>query len=187
MQERVLATSTQPDADRFGLPVAPKYFDNIERYRYPESRQRLDATSAGLLLKYMEAIDAGLRFPDVIHQTAVILWLIDCDANVWFCIEEMYKEDSGSKILPRIDNVEYPRGYEKLGHPALVLADKARIGGEIKRTSGLKTPSRWYISNKSGRYGIRPDIKLEHLEAANTVFGSYGITFDVHFIPHPEK
>jgi hypothetical protein len=184
LQERALTSSRELHADRFGLPVVPKYFDNIERYRHPDSRQELNASSAALLLKYLTAVESGLLFPRVIHQSAVILWLVDVSGAIWFCVEEVYKEDSGTKILPRIDNVVYPKGYEKLGHPALVLAKKARIGGEIRWSGKSQASRRWIISNKSGRYGIRPDIKRNHLEAANSVFQSFGINFEIYYIPY---
>jgi len=169
--------------DNFGTPTKPRYHDNIERHKKPDSLQRLDQDSARWLSQYLRSADDGLLMPRVTHQTIVILWLIDEAGDCWYCIEEMYKSDSEISVFPRLDEVDYPKGYEKLGHPSLIGAGKARIAGEIIWSGETCKEGKWLISNKSGRYGIRADITEENLINAKGLFESYGVKLDHYFIP----
>lgn len=170
-------------SDRFGSPIKPKYHDNIERHKKPDSLQKLDEVSAKLLAQYLGAANDGLLMPRVTHQTIVILWLIDEAGDCWYCIEEMYKSDSEISVFPRLDEVDYPKGFEKLGHPSLIGASKARIAGEIIWSGHNCSEGKWLISNKSGRYGIRPEILENHLLSAKDLFGGFGIELDHYYIP----
>ena len=170
---------------KFGLAVDPTYFDNIEKHKYPDSRQKLDANSAIILSEYLESARKGLLVPQIVHQSSIILWLIDEMGECWFCIEEMYKGNASNTVFPRLNEIDYPKGYEKLGHPSLISADKARIGGEIIWTKGGDSkPPRWLLSNKSGRYGIREDIKKKNLLNACCLFKSCGFLLEPYFIKY---
>ena len=172
--------------DRFGTPIKPKYHDNIERHKKPESLQKLDKVSAKLLSQYLECTYSGLLMPRITHQTIIILWLIDESGDCWYCIEEMYKSDSAVSVFPRLDEIDYPKGYEKLGHPSLIAAGKARNAGEINWSGTSSSNGKWVISNKSGRYGIRADIKEENLINVKEMFGNFGIELDHYYIPFQE-
>jgi hypothetical protein len=172
--------------DCYGAPTKPKYHDNIERHKKPESLQKLDQDSSKLLAQYLRSANDGLLMPRVTHQTIVILWLIDEAGDCWYCIEEMYKSDSEISVFPRLDEVDYPKGYEKLGHPSLISAKRARIAGEIIWSGLSLSEGKWLISNKSGRYGIRPDITEEHLISAKELFQSHGVEVDHYYIPHQD-
>jgi hypothetical protein len=188
LQQRTAATTAASALSRFGKAILPEYYDNIEVHQPPRSKQKLTLDSAQTLRNYLGCASSGLLIPRIIHQSAIILWLIDNGGAVWFCLEEMYKDNSETKMLPRLNSVDYPKGYEKLGHPALIGGRRARIAGEITWSpGGRNSKPRWIISNKSGRYGIRPDIAASHLRAANDLFASYGLEFDVHYIPHVPK
>lgn len=170
---------------RFGEAVPPAYFDNIEKFKTPDSKQLLDGNSAILLKSYLESAVQGLLFPQVVHQTAIILWLIDEGGNCWFCIEEMFKADARNTVFPRLNEIEYPNGYEKLGHPSLISAGKARIGGEILLAKDADAATYyWTISNKSGRYGIREDISAGNLQSARDLFASFGVILTPYFIKY---
>lgn len=170
--------------NRYGAATKPKYHDNIERHKRPASLQKLDHDSASILEEYLRSARCGLLIPRITHQTIVMLWVIDESEDCYFCIEEMYKSDSEITVFPRLDGVGYPQGFEKLGHPSLVGAEKARIAGEIIWSGGAGNAGSWVISNKSGRYGIRPDISEQNLINAKALFGSFGIELDHYFIPH---
>ena len=170
---------------RFGAAVPPAYFDNIEKFKTPDSKQLLDSRTAELLKGYLECVEQGLLVPRVIHQTAIILWLIDEEGNCWFCIEEMYKADAQNTVFPRLNEIEYPSGYEKLGHPSLISAGKARIGGEILLTQHDDGETHyWTISNKSGRYGIREDISSDNLQNVTDLFSNFGVNLTPYFIEY---
>lgn len=180
------ATAEKDDLSlRFGDAVPPAYFDNIEKFKAPDSKQLLDGASSRLLKSYLESVEQGLLFPQVVHQTAIILWLIDEGGNCWFCIEEMYKADARNTVFPRLNEIEYPKGYEKLGHPSLISAGRARIGGEILLVREADSEAyHWTISNKSGRYGIRDDISAENLQNASDLFASFDVVLKPYFIEY---
>lgn len=173
--------------EKFGAAVRPEYFSNIEKHKFPDSRQKLDLASASLLRDYLESAKRGLLIPRVVHQASIVLWLIDEAGDCWFCVEEMYKADAGNKVFPRLNEIDYPKGYEKLGHPSLIEAQDARIGGEIAWSNGARGGSAgWLLSNKSGRYGIRRDIKEDNLVNACILFQSYGIPVQPYFIEYAD-
>lgn len=58
----------------------------------------------------------------------------------------------------------------------------ARIGGEIIFDPDFGTTSNWVINNASGRFGIRPHLKLRHLEAVRDAFSDFGIALELEFI-----
>jgi hypothetical protein len=107
---------------------------------------------------------------------------MDEAGDVWFCVEEAYKDDAEISVYPRLDGIEYPDGYEKLGHPALILAGKARIGGELLWDVPENSKPRWIVSNKSGRYGIRDDIKAQHIDNIAKKFKTLGVELKPHYI-----
>lgn len=187
MDQSVATASLDDLATKYGKAVPPAYFDNIEKFKFPDSRQLLEASSAAHLRSYLDSARHGLLVPQIVHQSAIILWLIDESGSCWFCIEEMYKADSNNTVFPRLNEIDYPKGYEKLGHPSLVSAKKARIGGEIVWSSGADGHGpRWRLSNKSGRYGIRADISRDNLNNACELFEKLGVSLDPYFIEYEE-
>lgn len=168
--------------DVYGRSVRPRYFSNVEKHKCPKSLQRLDEATIELLRSYLNTADLGLEITRTNHTSIILLWLISDAGDLWFCIEEMYKADSENTVFPRLDGVEYPLGYEKLGHPSMVGAGEARIAGELLWDAFARSNGCWVLSNKSGRYGIREDITPQHLENAAKKFRDLGISLDSHYI-----
>lgn len=166
----------------YGVAVPPKYWSNIEKYKTPASLQKLDHSTAPVLQTYLATATDGLEITRTNHQTIVLLWLMDEDGQIWFCVEEAFKDDAEISVYPRLDGVEYPEGYEKLGHPALILAQKARIAGELIWDVPESEDPRWMITNKSGRYGIRDDISPQHVDNVAKLFGDLGVALKPHHI-----
>ncbi len=84
------------------------------------------------------AVLAGLR------QDVIYLWVVDRHGDVMIAIEELLDG------TPR-----KPGSAERaLGHPTLVDGGQARIAGELHWSASEGV---WKLTNKSGRYGRRPD------------------------------
>lgn len=174
---------TVEDLDkRYGVAIPPKYWSNIEKFKKPASLQLLDPTTAPVLQAYLTTATDGLEITRTNHQTIILLWLMDEEGQIWFCVEEAFKDDAEISVYPRLDGVKYPDGYEKLGHPSLILAAKARIGGELIWDIPEDSEPRWMITNKSGRYGIREDIFPQHIDNIAKKFEDLGVKLKPHHI-----
>ncbi|TBY49360.1 hypothetical protein [Rhizobium leguminosarum] len=164
-------------------PASPP--KDVEKQYNPISLQQLSETTAPLLRAYMESAEQGLKLPQVIHDTAVLLWLIPEDEHVLFAAEEVIDKATGVfwSIRARDDRLPVPDDKIRIGHPSLLTngEDKrARIGGEIIYAAD---EGRWYINNASGRFGLREHQTRENLEAAAGLFTNFGIHLIVDFIP----
>ena len=102
--------------------------------------------------------------------------------NIWFSIEEIVALDTHEFVLPRLRNANVARENQRLGHPSLIGGQDGRIGGEIIFDVGAGVLT-WFITNGSGRYGLRAGRKSEHLLNASKRFGKHGIQLREYFIP----
>lgn len=172
-----------PDKDDlYGVAVAPTEYSNIERLKKPESLQKLNMETAPTLQRYLSTATEGLGITQTNHKTIILLWLMDEEGALWFCVEEAFKDNAETTVYPRLDGVTYPDGYEKLGHPSLISAAKARIGGELIWDTPEDCDPKWIVSNKSGRYGIREDITARHLDNIVKKFDEFGVSLEPYYI-----
>lgn len=163
----------------FGLCIqSDRAINDHERLHRPESVETLNKKTGAALKEYLLA---ALRMPEVVHNTSIILWVVDEDGEIHFALEELINSRTGrlAAVRPRGDwgNIE---GTLKLGHPSLLEQRNkfARIGGEIVYNMHRK---RWEINNFSGRYGMRQQTTKPHLEAVAGKFAEHGIHLYVDF------
>ena len=129
------------------------------------------------------------RFPCFPFDDFTILYVVDSKGQIIVAIEEaaLPRHSQRSKLfpLPKVLHEEYrtqnPPLYSKLGHPALVGAQPARIGGEIRCDFGRKPPG-WYITNGSGRYGVNLGRTPQQLINVAAEFAKYGISLTHLFL-----
>jgi hypothetical protein len=175
--------SAEMDLDAlFGEALHPERTDSLERLHPPRSLHRLDAETADMLRQLMEITERGFGATRYVYCELPILWIVDRDGILWFSVEEIIKEDTLEFVRPRLRNVQVEDRYQRLGHPALIKGDHGRIGGELLFDVGAPEPG-WYLTNGSGRYGLREGRIAAHLSNAARKFGSYGITLREFFIP----
>lgn len=165
-------------------PAAPagRPIQDVELLRTPESRQLLDEFSAEALQYYLSQT-ADLRISNIFPRIYHLLWVVDDPGDIWFSVEELIDPVNGQLIgiLPRRVIVQ-PSQYVKLGHPSLIsdTSKVARMGGEIYFDPIDDRPS-YVLTNRSGRYGLRPHQRREHLEAVAGKFNDYGLSFRIRF------
>ncbi len=168
-------------------PALPAGGNGIQLHEWtmsPRSRQKLDKTSGGALAVYLQQV-AELHlnnlFPEIFH----LLWIVDEDGVLWFSVEEVVDQSGVTiGIFPKSVQAR-PFNLQKLGHPTLLgnALKLARIGGEVvfdpddPDGSGRK----FCLTNASGRYGLRPSQRREHLEAVAGKFEENGLYFWIDF------
>ncbi|NKM55864.1 hypothetical protein GFL21_15235 [Rhizobium anhuiense] len=157
---------------------------DVEKKYNPLSLDELSDSTAPLLKQYMDSAVQGLKMPQVIHDSHVILWLISEDEKILFALEEVIDGETGDFFATRSrnDRLKIPADKTRIGHPSLlpIGQDKrARIGGEI-----VYDPEGdcWVINNSSGRYGYRSHQTKLNLDAAAGLFAKHGINLDVEYI-----
>ncbi|MBY5819039.1 hypothetical protein [Rhizobium leguminosarum] len=172
--------------EKFGAAIAPTYTNPGEVKAKPKSLHKLDITSSSLLKAYLKTASDGLGITKVNHGCLLILWLLDENGEIWFALEEAFKEAPGENLhhpMSRFWPFDPNSNFLKLGHPSLLdRPQKARIGGEIIYDPEFGSHG-WVISNKSGRYGSRAkDQPEKHLTEAASVWNAFGISFDIYYI-----
>jgi hypothetical protein len=178
--EKSLALTTL--SDQLGELLEPTRVDELEAEIKPQSLQKLTPETAKWLLQFMKATEEGLGVTRYVYCELPILWVVDKNGDIWFAVEEIVSIVSRQFSIPRLRNTGITDGHARLGHPALLGASSGRIGGEIIFDVRAKHPS-WFISNASGRYGLRRGRRPEHLSKAREKFDSHGINLSEHFIP----
>lgn len=157
----------------------------IERRAVPASLCQLTVAGADILRHYMQMVERENQLGRVMMHRAYMLWLIDAEGRLWFALEEVVDEQSlDLRFVMNLAVDQLPAAAAKLGHPALIGGGPARIGGEIVFARRDGRPI-WFLSNKSGRYGIVPGRTSAHLDRARALFQSMGIDLVPHFIPPP--
>ena len=155
----------------------------------PYSRQTLDKTSGAALATYLEQVallHLNNLFPEIFH----LLWIVDEDGELWFSLEEVVDQSGVTiGIFPKSVQAR-PLNLQKLGHPTLLgnASKRARIGGEIvfDPDDPDRSGRKFCLTNASGRYGLRPSQRREHLEAVAGKFEENGLYFWLDFqTPRP--
>lgn len=165
----------------FGLPLDPTRVDGHEKACRPHSLTRLDDTSAPRLRQLMHLARRGLAVAQYAYAELPILWVIDPAGTLWLALEEVIDATSHAFVLPRLRGMTAAPEHRRLGHPALLGGGKGRIGGEILFDMGDQPPC-WYITNASGRYGLRGGREYIHLDNAAKIFSDHGIEVVPSFI-----
>jgi len=147
----------------------------------PRSLHKLDSFSASLLKELFDTAEQGLGTTRFVYCELPILWVIDATGTLWFSIEEIVEIATREFSWPRLRRTFVAEGYEKLGHPALIGGFEGRIGGELLFDNEADPPC-WYMTNRSGRYGLRPGRTAQHLANAAKLLAGYGIRVEIFFI-----
>jgi len=171
--------------DIFGEAVAPKYIDEAEKIKKPNSVQKLETNTAQLLLELMKTVENGLGVSEFVYSRVPILWVVDEQGEIWFSLEEIYDSTSENYLFANSKNNKNHDNYLKLGHPALIDGRSGRIGGELI-FDNFNNP-RWTISNASGRYGLIKGRKEEHLTSVAKEFNRFKIKLSEQFLPTRAK
>lgn len=167
----------------FGMLIEPQSnkIEKVEREIFPRSLTKLDKDSASLLHTLIDATEKGLLVSQYVYNDLPILWIVDSIGDVYFAIEEVVCAKTHQFKFARTGSIkELPKDSVRLGHPALIGAKPGRIGGEIIYDTGSKFPA-WYITNKSGRYGVLGGRTETHLQNVADTFKKYGIVFKLQF------
>lgn len=171
---------------RFGPAIRPQQpfpgaraCEEWERSFAPATLRALGASTAGELRDFMDKVALGAEPPTFLSRDMVILWLVDLAGTVLWAVEELVLDGQPAGV-PRHKRMETLRGTPKLGHPALVGCEPARIGGEIFYDFARDTPA-WVINNSSGRYGLHRSRTLDHLRNVADSFRRYGIELEIEF------
>jgi hypothetical protein len=151
-----------------------------ERDFAPDSLSKLDDDSAASLRQAMKEISSGWKLGRVLIYDTIIIWAVDKAGDIWFAMEELVLNDMPTG-RPKHQRLELTSVYPKLGHPALVNCERARIAGEIYFDTG-DDPPLWRINNNSGRYGRVPSRVPAHLNNVADRFRGFGIDLTPHFI-----
>ena len=167
----------------YGSCIPPSRMRPHEHEQNPISLTELNEETGEALSKYMKAV-ADHSIGTMIHNIFGMLWLIDNDARIHFCVEEVrsLKSPSVATFFPRA-SIKLPRGYYKLGHPSLLpnckkgdlAAKRARLAGDIVLDPLYEGKPTWLITRSSGRYGSRSDFKFDWLIAVAAKFKENGV------------
>ncbi len=175
---------TLTDLDlQFGVAIEPvRNFSGVAVYAWendyqPDSLTRLTRTSAERLKGLLDEIRRGSAAGNVLVNDIIFLWVGDDPGAIWFALEEMF-HDGVPTGRPKYQTFEPTAGIAKLGHPALISAQKGRIGGEIYLNPDAATPA-WIFNNRSGRYGRHKSRTFRHLKNAANQFRSFGIELEL--------
>jgi hypothetical protein len=142
-----------------------------ERAFFPRSMSTLTNRSAGELKALMQSVCSSFRIDQFLLLDVIILWLVNQDGDVLFAIEEAVL-DGAPLDVPRHRRAEHKIGKEKLGHPALVAGQKARVAGEIYYDP---RGNAWIINMRSGRYSTSAGRSPKHLDNVREKFAEYAI------------
>ncbi|WP_318911577.1 hypothetical protein [Shinella zoogloeoides] len=161
--------------DQHWGPCLPQATASVpEQLFQPRSLLKL-SRDYGEIRSYLALAEKGFALPQMVHQAATILWVLDRDAQIWLAVEEQVTDGGRGTILLR--GIDPAFGYTKLGHPSLLEPGPekiARLGGEITWDGRLTGRPNWVISNRSGRFGLL-DHQLIGMRAVVKEFEKYNI------------
>jgi hypothetical protein len=168
--------------ERFGRCEKPgRPFSREEQNLKPQTLFSLSADSASHIDQLIRASQRGNRnkFSCSAVSDFTIIWLVTESGNILVSFEEGVLNTGNSVThfpLPTAlkKAATNDPDYIRLGHPALVSAQAARIGGEIFCQLN-EDPPQWYISNRSGRYGIGLNRTEQQLQNVAEEFDKVGI------------
>lgn len=171
---------------KFGRCEAPVRFNNDEATLAPRSLFTLDHYSARHIVDLVRVSQRQIHnFSCFPFNDFTMLWLVSGGGEILIAIEEgVYRggnlvEAVGPTLFPLPNAIKSE--YVKLGHPALVGCQPARIGGEII-CDLEEDPPQWYITNRSGRYGLNLGRTPQQLANVAGEFLIHGIQLKVDFI-----
>jgi hypothetical protein len=177
--------SAQLDA-QFGRCEAPVRFNDDEEQWRPRTMFVLDRSTAHRIGNLIEISRRdSSQFPSLVFSDFTILYLVADRGDILIAIEEgvprtqAFSRSESPALFPLPNAIK--SAYIKLGHPALVGCQPARIGGEIICDLD-ETPPQWYISNRSGRYGLNLGRTPQQLANVAEEFAKYGIRLNLDFI-----
>lgn len=169
--------------EKFG-PCRPagREIEPHELARSPLSLIEATEENSYLISEYLNT-EPRFKLTSIFAKTFYVLWVMNRDRRIFLAIEEIIDAE-GRQIgaLPRAIAAR-PNEVIKLGHPSL-LDDgprEARIGGEIIYDPGWSAQSDWVLTNKSGRYGLRPWQTEEHLRQVQGLLASWGLTLSFRY------
>lgn len=166
---------------KYGIVVLPTRRTASEVSFRPKSVFEFDDEGSCRLKNLIDLVEDEYYFSYCLYSDFTILWLIDRGGKLIISLEETLidGQSSGSYPLPRFVDRQNPIRERKLGHPALVGGEGARIGGELKYDPMRKD---WYLSNASGRYGVNLGRTEEQLEEVAKLFRNRGFRIETDFI-----
>jgi hypothetical protein len=170
---------------QFGHCVTPVRINIAEGNHYPSTLFSLNGQTAPRLRRFIDMSSERDRFANFAFQDFAILWVVNASGEILIAIEEgvvLY----GTEVTFPLPIVLGPSlaqipSYSKLGHPALVACQGARIAGEILCDFDQNS-SQWYINNRSGRYGLNLGRTPQQLANVATEFAQFGIVLQQDFI-----
>ena len=162
--------------DLFGACREPERCTHAETHKRPESLTKLDDESAAHIRAIMLAAETVPLVRGLFGQVP-LLWIVDEAGDIYISLEEIVTLDSLRLLRPRSRRDDAREGETKLGHPALVgESNRARIGGELCYDPGWGVQIEgWYLSNASGRYGVKAGLNDQHLRNVVAKFAEFGI------------
>jgi len=171
----------------YGTCRVPGPVDTCERLLRPGSWFKLDEAGAQALKELSGLARGDFYLSHCLYSEFTVLWLIDRHGDLLIALEEALSDfDQNNPEVAK--KYPLPRflpwralGIPRLGHPALVLGGEGRIGGELDYKSE-PGGGKWYLSNKSGRFGIGSDRSQEHLEHVAKIFRRHGIDVTTYFL-----
>lgn len=163
--------------ERFGETVDPHRATYYERLFAPVSLIKIESPEIVHFLKFMESVDKSHYFSSFQEEEFTLIWLVDVLGNIRIAIEEAVPPPGPSQQRQFPAPKAIARLCNRLGHPALVSADPARVGGEIYYDNG-----EWIINNRSGRYGLNLGRQKKHLDHVALSFEAVGIKVEVDFL-----
>ena len=157
-------------------------YDDWEKHNTPHSIVVLDQNSAPPLKQFMEQIEGGWPVGRTLINDVIFIWLVDETGRIFVALEELVVNTLPVNV-PKFQTLNVLTSRDKLGHPSLILCDRARIAGEIRFLHGTSTrESLWVINNASWRYGLYAGRTKTHLENAAARFRKHTVYLEVDFV-----
>jgi hypothetical protein len=114
--------------DVYGAARVPADVDAWERETKPISLTELSEMTAEGVRTFFESALRGFPGAELIAAECKILWLATESGAILIALEEVIQSDGRDMRTPRMRAADYPE-IKRLGHPALVGGEAARIGG----------------------------------------------------------
>jgi hypothetical protein len=114
----------------------------------------------------------------ILAESVRLIWSVNRSGVIYVAFEELVDPNKGPTGKVFTPSMEILVGQDKLGHPALLNDNEARISGELYLEDGA-----WVINNKSGRFGFLDDRCEAHLSNVSEIFRRYGLVVEIDFLP----
>lgn len=157
---------------QFGECKEPGQVGQYEARFVPSSCFHFNKSTAGRLRAIAATLDAELKISHCLYTDFTVIWLVNDVGALLIALDEVITDDEQHTFpLPRAVGSDARFRERKLGHPSLVHGNAARIGGELnyEAVAGL-----WYLTNKSGRYGVNCGRTPLQLNEVAKIFEAQG-------------